>query len=159
MTGSSKIHREEETMNKPVEAVHIMNASDPRIAEYVALRDRGLRTRNGRDGVFIGEAALVVEIMLESKGLTRSVLASRRRAERMAMMIAESNSPETPLFVADDEERPALLHGSSRSDQRFCIADSSPNQSHTARIYIFFSDLFPSRAGQYSRNALDYFMI
>ena len=102
MTVSSKIHREEETMNKPVEAVHIMHASDPRIAEYVALRDRGLRTRNGRDGVFIGEAALVVEIMLESKGLTRSVLSSRRQAERMAMMIAESNSPDTPLFVADE---------------------------------------------------------
>ncbi|HAW95804.1 MAG: hypothetical protein CMJ33_04975 [Phycisphaerae bacterium] len=102
MTGSSKIHAEEETMNKPVEAVHITNAGDPRIAEYVALRDRGLRTRRDRDGVFIGEAVLVVDIMLESKGLTRSVLASRRQAERMARMIADSNSPETPLFVADE---------------------------------------------------------
>ena len=97
------IHDEEETMTRPVEAVHVTNPNDPRIAEYLALGDRGLRASEDGGGLFMGEAALVVEVMLESKGLTRSVLASRRRAERMAMMIAESNSPETPLFVADDD--------------------------------------------------------
>ena len=53
--------------------------------------------------MFIGEAVLVVAVMLETKGLTRSVLASAKQADRMAEMIAKSNSPETPLFVADEE--------------------------------------------------------
>jgi len=92
-----------DTMTAPLEPIQITDARDPRIAEYVALRDRGLRKMDGREGVFIGEAVLVVEVMLESRGLTRSVLTSRKQADRMAQVIAASNSPETTLFVADEK--------------------------------------------------------
>jgi tRNA G18 (ribose-2'-O)-methylase SpoU len=97
------IDDDDPTMTAPVEAIQITDARDPRIADYVALRERGLRGKGGRDGVFIGEAVLVVGVMLESKGLTRSVLASRKQAVRLAEIISNSNSPETPLFVADEE--------------------------------------------------------
>lgn len=90
-------------MTTTPEAIHITDPLDPRIADYVALRDRGLRGKNRRNGVFIGEAVLVVGVMLETKGLTRSVLTSRKQAGRMADVISNSNSPETPLFVADEK--------------------------------------------------------
>ncbi len=90
-------------MPPPVQAIQIDDAGDPRITEYLALRERGLRGGHGQDGVFIGEAVLVVAVMLETKGLTRSVLASEKQAGRMAEMIANSNSPETPLFVAEEK--------------------------------------------------------
>ena len=64
------------TMPPPVRPIQIDDAHDPRITEYLALRERGLRGVQGRDGVFIGEAVLVVSVMLETRGLTRSVLAS-----------------------------------------------------------------------------------
>ena len=91
------------TMPPPVHPIQIDDARDPRISEYLALRERGLRGGHGQDGVFIGEAVLVVSVMLETKGLTRSVLASEKQAGRMTEMIAESNSPETPLFVAEEK--------------------------------------------------------
>ena len=90
-------------MPPPVQPIQIDDARDPRITEYLALRERGLRGGHGQDGVFIGEAVLVVAVMLETKGLTRSVLASEKQASRMAEMIAKSNSPETPLFVAEEK--------------------------------------------------------
>ena len=91
------------TMPPPVRPIQIDDAHDPRITEYLALRERGLRGVQGRDGVFIGEAVLVVSVMLETRGLTRSVLASEKQASRMAEVIAKSNSPETPLFVAEEK--------------------------------------------------------
>ena len=90
-------------MTPPVEPIRITDPGDPRISDYVALRDRGLRAKNRGEGVFIGEAVLVVGVMLESAGMTRSVLASEKQASRMAEMISRSGSPKTPLFVADEE--------------------------------------------------------
>lgn len=83
--------------------ITIDDISDIRIDDYRDIRDRDLMGVDGRRGLFIGEAVLVVEVMLSYPGMTRSVLASEQQAGRLEAMIASSNSPETPLYVASQE--------------------------------------------------------
>ena len=80
--------------------IRISDADDPRIQEYRDVRDRDLRGDRSRPGLFIGEAPLIVEAMLEVPGMTRSVFVSESRADRMTAMIEASPSPGTPLLVA-----------------------------------------------------------
>ena len=78
----------------------ITDPGDPRINEYRDIRDKDLLGRDGRPGRFIGEAPLILEVMLDLPDMTRSVLVSEGQAERVSGMIAASRSPGTPLFVA-----------------------------------------------------------
>ena len=140
------IDDDEDTMTTPVETIHITDASDPRIADYLALRDRGLKGRDGSEGVFIGEAVLVVGVMLESKGLTRSILSSRKQADRMADLIAKSNSPETPLFVADEKviesiagfdlHRGVLACGNRAQVEEQALEDIVPELERNATLLV-----------------------
>jgi tRNA G18 (ribose-2'-O)-methylase SpoU len=82
------------------EHIKINEADDPRIKEYRNIRDRDLRGVHSRPGLFIGEAPLIVQAMLEVPGMTRSVFVSESQAGRMRAMIRSSASPETPLLVA-----------------------------------------------------------
>lgn len=82
------------------EHIKINEADDPRIKEYRNIRDRDLRGVHSRPGLFIGEAPLIVQAMLEVPGMTRSVFVSESQAGRMQAMIRSSASPETPLLVA-----------------------------------------------------------
>ena len=81
----------------------ISEADDPRIEAYRHVRDRDLRGDRSRPGLFIGEAPLIVEAMLEVPGMTRSVFVSESQADRMAALIRSSASPDTPLLVAASE--------------------------------------------------------
>jgi len=78
----------------------INEADDPRISEYRNVRDRDLRGAGSRPGLFIGEAPLIVQAMLEFPGMTRSVFVSDSQVDRMMAMIKSSASPGTPLLVA-----------------------------------------------------------
>lgn len=137
---------DDHTMAPPVQTIQIEDARDPRITEYLALRERGLRGGRGQDGVFIGEAVLVVAVMLETKGLTRSVLTSAKQADRMAEMIAKSNSPETPLFVADEEiirsitgfdlHRGVLASGIRAPVEERALDDIMPDAKKDATILV-----------------------
>ena len=90
-------------MSDQVRRIPVTDVNDPRIEEFHSIRDRDLRGSASRPGLFIGEAVLVVKVMLERKGMTRSVLTSEPQADRMARLIADSESPDTPLYVASTE--------------------------------------------------------
>jgi tRNA G18 (ribose-2'-O)-methylase SpoU len=90
-------------MSSPIEMSRIENIDDPRVEDYRDIRDRDLIGPEGRRGLFIGEAVLVVEVMLSFPGMTRSVLASEQQAEKLSEMVASSASPDTPIYVASLE--------------------------------------------------------
>lgn len=67
---------------------------DPRLADYVDLRDRDLR--RAEEGLFVGEQSLVVEQMLALPGVTRSVLVGAPQLDRLRALVP----PDIPLYVA-----------------------------------------------------------
>ena len=81
--------------------MEITDPDDPRIEDYRDIREKDLMGRGGRNGLFIGEAILVVEVMLQHPGMTRSILVSRSQLERVRRLVAESPSPDTPILVAE----------------------------------------------------------
>lgn len=82
--------------------IFIESIEDPRLDDYRNLRDRELRSTQREQGRFIGESVLVVECMLALPAITRSVLVSEKKADRLAAIIAASASPNTPLLVASN---------------------------------------------------------
>lgn len=80
--------------------VEIDNPADPRVAEYLNVREADLV---GRRGLFIAEGPLVVRRLIErSPFRCRSMLLSRKRLEAMEgeiAMLARRN-PSAPVFVA-----------------------------------------------------------
>ena len=83
--------------------IEITDSRDPQIEDYQNIREKDLLGRGGRNGLFIGEAILVVEVMLQHPGMTRSILVSRSQLDRIRSLVAKSNSPDTPILVADEE--------------------------------------------------------
>ena len=79
----------------------IEDPDDPRIEDYRDIREKDLLGKGGRAGLFIGEAVLVVEVMLERPGMTRSILVSEAQLGRVVDLVAKSPSPDTPIYVAD----------------------------------------------------------
>jgi tRNA G18 (ribose-2'-O)-methylase SpoU len=75
--------------------IEISDPADPRLDDYRAIRDRELRGPEAFGGLFVGEQALVVERMLQRPGLTRSVLVTPRRLERVAPKVP----PDVPAYV------------------------------------------------------------
>ena len=72
--------------------IPITDPADPQLDDYRALRERDLR----REGLFVGEQALVVGHMLALPGVTKSVLVAENMAERVAPLAP----PEVPVYVA-----------------------------------------------------------
>ncbi len=90
-------------MSAPDPVTRITDPNDPAIEEYRSIRDRDLQGSDTRPGRFIGEGMLILEVMLDHPGMTRSVLVSEARSDRVAGMIRSSRSPETELMVASSE--------------------------------------------------------
>jgi tRNA G18 (ribose-2'-O)-methylase SpoU len=90
----------------PVEQV---SASDPRLDPYRALRDPDLVRAGEGAGWFIGEQALVIERMLARPGITISILASEKMAERAQALRDASADRSPPIYVADDEVLEAIV--------------------------------------------------
>lgn len=77
-------------------AERVDDAGDPRLADYVALRELGHRPDGAR---FIAESAFTVERLLQSGLRVRSVLGTAGHVERLAPLLA--TRPEVPVYVAE----------------------------------------------------------
>jgi tRNA G18 (ribose-2'-O)-methylase SpoU len=77
--------------------LRVSSASDPRLADYVGLRDRDLLRRD--EGLFVGEQLLIVQRMLSLPGVTRSVLC----AENFQPRVEPRVPADIPLYVAPME--------------------------------------------------------
>ncbi len=87
----------ERGIDKPLTDFH-----DPRLDDYRFLRERDLSGARRSEGLFVGETIPIVIGMLAIAGITKSVVSSQRMAERVAHAIAQSASPQTPLFRVED---------------------------------------------------------
>ena len=78
--------------------IEIASADDPRVADYLGLRDRG----NAADGLdhFIAESELVITRLVTSTFAVRSFLLAPGRHERLKDVIAPTG---TPVYVAGRE--------------------------------------------------------
>jgi len=84
--------------NLGVQPRTIESPADPRIADYVGLRDADLRARTELEqGIFIAEGTNVVRRLLSSGLRVRSVLVTPRRHAQLA---AELDRIDAPVYVA-----------------------------------------------------------
>ncbi len=86
--------------------VSIDDPDDPRIAPYRAVRERDLV---GREGVFVAEGSVVLDVLLR-KGPDRvlSLLLAENRVERLAPALGALD-PATPVFVAGQRVMDAIV--------------------------------------------------
>lgn len=86
----------------------IESAADPRLAPFLAVRDRDALGPDGRPGLFVGESPLVIEAMLRAPVETLSILASERHEAR-ARALVEAARPcragraDPEILLAPDE--------------------------------------------------------
>jgi tRNA G18 (ribose-2'-O)-methylase SpoU len=84
--------------NPCVPAITIDDPSDPRVADYVGLKDAELREAvEGRLGIFIAEGTNVLRRLLTSAYPVRSVLVTPEQHRRLASELAAIGAP---VFVA-----------------------------------------------------------
>lgn len=81
----------------------VSDPADPRIAEFLGLRDRELRLQRegpGGDlaGIFIAEGDLVVERALRAGYVLRAVLVDARRREPLPALVP----PSAPVYAGDE---------------------------------------------------------
>lgn len=82
--------------------VDITEADDPRLADYVRLRETALRRRMETEhGLFIAEGTKVIERALGAGYQPRSFLMSARWLPQLAGLIAQH--PTTPVYVVSEE--------------------------------------------------------
>jgi len=85
-----------------VTRVDIAAADDPRLADYVALRDASLRiSTEAQHGIFIAEGAKVVRRAVTAGHRIRSMLMAPRWLDTLADVIDEIG--DVPVFVAPDD--------------------------------------------------------
>jgi tRNA G18 (ribose-2'-O)-methylase SpoU len=77
--------------------IEIESADDPRVADYLGLRDR---VSNPADDFFIAESELVLTRLVTSKFTARSFLLSQSRYERLKDLIEPKR---VPIYVASRE--------------------------------------------------------
>ena len=70
--------------SKAGNVIQVTDLSDPRLADYRDIRDRGLLGPDGVPGLFIGEQPLIVQRMLSMLGVTKSVLVVTTWTDRVA---------------------------------------------------------------------------
>ena len=81
-----------------MEPTAITDAEDPRLADYVGLRDPQHRQRLEGDEFFVAEGINVIERLIASAYAMRSVLVTPQRYTRMTPMLADV---DCPVYVAD----------------------------------------------------------
>jgi len=89
----------------PVEPIPIDDATDPRVADFVGLKDAELRRRREEPtgsgpGLFIAEGALVLRRLLRSSYRVRSVLLT---PERYGPLAADLAGISAPVYLAGQE--------------------------------------------------------
>ena len=82
-------------------AIEITEAEDPRIADYVGLRDADLRADlEGRERIFIVEGANALQRLLAAPLRTRSVLVTPKQHIRLSGLL---DGLDVPVYVASRE--------------------------------------------------------
>lgn len=84
-------------MSRLRQLIRIDEANDPRIAAYLNIRERDLV---GRDGRFVAEGRVVLNVLTESSHEVESVLVLENRVEGVSDLLASFND-RTPIYVAD----------------------------------------------------------
>ena len=89
----------------PADPIPIDDATDPRVADYIGLKDAELRRRReeptgGAPGLFIAEGALVLRRLLRSSYRVRSVLLTPQRYGPLAADLADITAP---VYLASQE--------------------------------------------------------
>ncbi len=82
------------------ESIVIVDPADPRLADFVGLRDAALRRRVEHErGVFIAEGRLAIEALVASGYEVRAVLVNEKARRRLAATLAHVVAP---VYVVDD---------------------------------------------------------
>ncbi len=84
-------------VTSPVEPIVIESADDDRLVAYAGLRDR-----TESDQFMIGESATVVERMLTSRFIVRSLLVTPKGFEKVKEAV-EAHPRQIPVYMVDDE--------------------------------------------------------
>ena len=80
--------------------VVVDRADDPRLADYIGLRDQELRrATEARGGLFIAEGINVLRRLLTSSYQVRSIVLGPHRYESLGVELSASVRPETPVYV------------------------------------------------------------
>jgi tRNA G18 (ribose-2'-O)-methylase SpoU len=87
-------------------AVRITDPSDPRVADYLQVRERDLV---GRDGRFIAEGVVVLEKLIAAgRHPLRSVLVAEKRLDSLAGLLA-GLGPGVPVYAAEQAVMDAVV--------------------------------------------------
>lgn len=89
-----------------IRPVRIADPADPRVADYLQVRERDLV---GREGRFIAEGVVVLEKLIAAgRHPLRSVLVAERRLDGLAGLLA-ALPPEVPVYAADQAVMDAIV--------------------------------------------------
>lgn len=89
--------------------IPIDDPTDPRVADYVGMRDPELRrATEARDGIFLAEGLNVLRRLVTSRYPIRSVLLSRSQYERLAAELSAALPAATPVYVAGPDVLAAI---------------------------------------------------
>ena len=95
---------------RPLNLILIDRADDPRVADYLNIRDAQLADGFSPAGPrYMAEGELVVETMLRAARPAESVLLLRSRLETMGSLLAEHLAPQTPVYVASQAVMDAIV--------------------------------------------------
>jgi len=140
--------------------IPVSDVSDPRIEEFIGLRDHELRRRRespGGDlaGIFIAEGDLVVERAVRAGYRVRSVLVDGRRTEPLPAAIA----PEVPVFAAGPDvvlkiTGMAMHRGLSASLDRGPERDLGEVLAQATRAVVLENVNNPTNLGVIARSAM-----
>ncbi len=95
---------------RPLNLIPIDRADDPRVADYLNIRDAQLADGFSPAGPrYMAEGELVVETMLRAARPAESVLLLPSRLETMGPLLAEQLAPQTPVYVASQSVMDAIV--------------------------------------------------
>ena len=138
-----------------MEPIAIMSSDDPRLADYVGLRDpQHRRTLEGNE-FFIAEGINVIERLLQSRYALRSVLVTSQRYERMEPMLS---AIDCPVYIANREVLAAVagfdLHRGAVASAQRGAAPALDSVLHAARTIAVLEGLNdPENLGAIARSA------
>ena len=108
-----------------MEPIAITDADDPRLADYIGMRDPHHRRRLEGDEFFIAEGLTVIQRLLQSPYSLRSVLVTPSRFERLEPDLRDVTAP---VYVA---ERELLARGAGFDLHRGAVASANRSTLHT----------------------------